>query len=81
MGRGRRVEAGVGRPVVGLGLICKIIFRGRRVWRDRKIGRGRRGAEAMELVQCTVEGALDAGFVARESLYGAGAGGVIEEGA
>jgi len=63
-----------------LGSIGEIIFKRRRLWRIRQIGRGRRGAEAAKLVEGAVEGALDAGFVTRERLNGAGAGGVIEEG-
>jgi len=59
-------------------LIGEIIFKR---WRVGQIGRGRRGAEAAELVEGAVEGALDAGFVTRERLNGARAGGVIEEGA
>ena len=64
MGCRHGIGTGAGRPVVGLGLIGKIIFKGRRLWRVRKMGRGRWGAEAMELMESAIEGALDAGFVA-----------------
>jgi len=40
-----------------LGLIGKIVFVR---WR---VGKGRGGAEALELMEGSVEGALDAGFV------------------
>jgi len=58
-----------------MGLIFEIVF-GRRRFR-----KGRRGAEALEFVEGAVEGALDAGFVAGEGFNGAGAGGVVGEGA
>jgi hypothetical protein len=67
------VGAGAGCPVVGMGLIFEIVFgRGRA---------GRRVTEALEFVEGPVEGALDAGFVARKGFNRAGAGGVVGEGA
>jgi hypothetical protein len=43
-------------------------------------GGSRGGAEAFELVKRPVECALDAGFIARKSFDGAGAGSVVGEG-
>lgn len=68
-------------PVVGMGLLGEIVFGLRRVGADGGIGKGRGGAEAIEFVERAVEGALDAGLVARKVFYGAGAGGVVGEGA
>jgi len=44
---------------------------------DGRIG----GAEVFELVEGAVEGALDAGFVARKAFDGVGTGGVVGESA
>jgi len=66
---------------VGLALIRKSILGRRKVWTNRRFRRGWHGAEAIEFVEGAVEGALDAGFVAREAFDSAGAGGVIGEGA
>ena len=45
------------------------------------MGQGRVGAEALEFVKGSIEGSLNAGFVARQALDSAGTGGVIREGA
>ena len=76
-----RIGGSTGCPVVGMALICEIVFRWRRVFRDGKIRSGRRGAEAVELMQCAVEGPFDPGFVARKSFDGTGTGSVIGESA
>jgi len=64
-----------------MGLIFGIVFGLRRACRGGRLGNGRRGAEALEFVEGSIEGALDAGFVAGEGFDGAGAGGVVGEGA
>ena len=65
-----------------MGLIFGIVFGRGGVLVDRGgLGKRRRGAEVFELVEGAVEGPLDAGFVAREGFDGAGAGGVVGEGA
>ena len=62
-------------------MICEIILRRHKVWTDRRFRQSWHGAEAIEFVEGAVEGALDAGFVAREAFDSAGSGGVIGEGA
>ncbi len=56
-----------------MGLIFEIVF-----WR---VGGGRSVTHPLEFVEGAVEGALDAGFVARKRFDGAGAAGVVDEGA
>lgn len=71
-----------GCPVLGLALICRTSFaRGRVFPGGGGIRRRGRGPETLKLVEGAVERALDAGFVAREGFDGAGAGGVVGEGA
>ncbi len=75
--RMHRTRGSVGRPVLGLGLICEISFR----WRWVFNGGSRGSAEAVEFVKRPVECAFDAGFVARKGFDGTGAGSVVGEGA
>jgi len=65
-----------------MGLICGIVFGWRRVWIFSGFGGG---AEALQFVQGSVEGALDAGFVTGKSfdvavVVGEGAGEGVERG-
>ncbi len=72
-GFGDRFVVGRNCPILGMGLICEIVF--------GRFGDRARGAAMLEFVQSAVEGALDAGLVARKRLNRAGAGGVVGKGA
>ena len=66
---------------MGMALICAIVLGRQVVFGDGGLGERRGGTEAFEFVERSVEGALDAGFIAREAFDGAGTGGVVGESA
>ena len=64
-----------------MGLICGIVFGGHGVFGGGRPGQRRSGAEAFKLVEGSIKGAFDAGFIARKGFDGARAGSVVSEGA